>query len=518
MKKLIAVLCILWCTLPVFAQKNDFLLHDIRLPDQFSQQIFSCLEQDQSGLLWFVTSNGLYRYDGSDVIHLDPESKPSIPHTDINTLFADKEHNLWIGAKDGLTRLDLKTWVSAEVKSKPGMQAPSLYFRTLAEDRRGNIYAGTKDGKVFRVINDSLILLLDINQSLPDLYDLPNITFIQEPYPNQLWIGTSAGKLVRISVKPDGSYCAPKYYGLDKFKGEQIASAIFSTSGKCLMDVSAHGLYTLNTQTGTFEKVKGKYGDLGRNGQVFLAPLNKDETLMLTNTPAIGKSKLLIYSFAKDTINEQELHFPDYLKDNHIVRFSHAGSMILLSLNAHIMELAPSQSPFRALMAEPKSLNSIRAIYKQPGGNLYAGSYKDGFVRLNEKNGVKEVIARKYVYSILHWDKDTLLLSTEGDGLLWYEPQKNRLTKLNIPINQTDGAPMGKFITFLLRKSDQEILVGTYERLYIVNPYKRSARVIRNDRLSKTRILSLIQQGENYLIATENGILRWNSRTDSVGN
>lgn len=91
-------------------------MHDIRLPDEFSQQIIKWFEMDRSGMLWLVTGNGLYRYDGGEAIHLGADSYPKLPHAAINTVFADAHNNLWIGAKDGLTRLNLKTWSTKEIK------------------------------------------------------------------------------------------------------------------------------------------------------------------------------------------------------------------------------------------------------------------------------------------------------------------------------------------------------------------------------------------------------------------
>lgn len=516
MKNIIALLCLLCCSLPVVAQKSGFLLQDIRLPLAFNQQIINCLEEDNAGFLWFVTNNGLYRYDGTDVIHLDKEND-MIAESAIKTLFADQRGNLWIGTKNGLIRFNLNTWTATKMKSEKDLDYLSNYILEVSGGRDGTVYAGSLDGKVYKVASGRLIQILDINAAMPALYDLPNVTDIQEPYPGQLWIVSTAGKLIKMQVKPDGSYGDPVFYDLGEFNGERIINVTFGGSGKCLMVVPEHGLYVLNTKTGDFKKCSGKYGDLGVDGQVFMAPLDSSETLLLTNAPSVGKQKLLIYNFQKDTIVEQNLYFPGYLADNHITWFSHTGSMILLSLNEHLMELNTSKSPFETLMGEPKSLNSIRAIYKQPGGNLYVGSYKDGFVMLNEEKREKKVIARKYVYSILPWSKDSLLLSTEGDGLIWYEPGKDKLTPLHIATERTSGNPMGKYLTFLLRgKGKDQVMVGTNERLYMVNPYKRTARVIGQGRLARTRVLGLMKKGSDYFIATERGILKYSSITDSI--
>lgn len=516
MKRLFTLLCILCGALMSSAQKGDFALHSITLPAQFSQQIITCMEQDDLGMFWFVTNDGLFRFDGNEVVHLGPESTPRIPHMDIKALFRDKKGNMWIGAQDGITCLNLHNWSTKEIKSKKGLTALSLYIKVIGEGSDGMIYAGSQNGRVYKVQNDSLVCIFDMNKSFDDLYDLPNITFIHAPVSGQLWMGTSVGRIIIIDTHNDGTYGNPRFYGLDAFKKEQITAATFGPKGNCILSVSNFGLYYLNASTGDLHKLKGPHGDLGKYGQVFMAPLNNHQTIIMTNTPGIGKEKLFLYDFETDSITVRDLHFPRYLEDNHIVWLSHTGSKVLLSLNDQVMELAHSNSPFNALMAEPKSLNSIRAVYKQPGGKLLAGSYKDGFVSYDEKTGDRKVVARKYVYSIIPWNKDSVVLSTEGDGLFWYEIAKNKLTNIEIPAQNIRGKPMGTFLTFLLRFDASHLLVGTYERLYMVNPYTHRAHAIREDRLLKTRVLNILKRREDYLVATEHGVLKWNSQTDSI--
>lgn len=516
MKKLIVFLFLLGCAFFSFSQEKGFLLRDINLPESFKDRIITYVEKDQAGLLWFVTNNGLYRYDGNEVIRFDKESNPAVLHSSITVIFADREDRLWIGAEDGLTRFDLKTWTTTLIKAagmKP-LKALSLHIRTIGQGQDGTVYAGSEDGKLYRVNNDSLEVVLDISLEYPGLKNMPSITSVQEPYPGQLWLSTAIGKLIRIQ---DGNYSAPEYFGLGEFHGEVIREVFFHPSGECLLSITNHGLYSFNTITGSFEKVHQRRDrDLGRSGIVFLAPLNSDEVLLFTNQPSIGKDKLFIYKFPADTITEQTIRYPEHLKDNHIDWLLNTGNSILISLNNHILELNSSKNIFRTLLADAVAINSIRSIYKHPGGKLYIGSYKDGFVRMNETSGKKEIIAREFVYTILPWNADTLLLGTEGGGLFWYETGKNRLTALRIHALEKGDRVPGSFITTLIREKPDAIWMGTYEGLFLVNPYTKTAQPVRDDRLAKTKIFSMIGQGEKFLISTPYGILQWNSKTNSL--
>ena len=516
MKRLFALIGLLFCYVCSWAQQGEFVLHSINLPAKFGQQIITSLEQDKQGMLWFVTNDGLFRFDGNDVVHLGADTDPKIAHLNIKSLFNDRKNNMWIGAQDGITKLNLHNWTTSEIKAPKHSSPLSLYIRTMTEDKNGIVYAGSQDGRVYKIVQDSMVCIFDMNLAFKDLYDLPNITFLQVVGNDQLWIGSSVGKLVRLGIHPDGTYSKPKFFGLDIFKKEQVVMASFNPQGNCIMEVPNFGLYFMNGTTGDIRKIKAPYGNIGTHGQVYMTPLDANRTIIMTNTPGIGKEKLFIYDFRSDSFSVQQLHYPGYLDENHIVWLSHTGSKILLSLNDHLLELAPSHSPFSAIMAAPKSLNSIRAVYKQPGGPLLAGSYKDGFVRFDEHTGEKQVVIRRYVYSILPWNKDTVLLSTEGNGLYWYEISLNKLTQIPITDDNINGKPMGKFLTFLSRYDKNHFLVGTYERLYKVNPYEHRARSVREDQLLKTRVLGILKRPNDYLIATENGILSWQSKTDTI--
>ena len=516
MKYLLTLLCLLFIGSLARAQQREFMLKRIELPPNFSQQIITGLEQDKLGMLWFITSEGLFRYDGAEVIHLGPETTPSIAHLNIKSLFADKKGSIWVGAQDGMTRLNLNSWTTTRIKTAQNPNSLSLYIRAIGEDRNGRVYAGSQDGIVYCVQKDSLVKVFDMNKAFDNLNDLPNITFIKEAYPGQLWIGTTIGKIIEIDLHKDGSYGNPDIFEFKEFGSEHLINAEFGRNEQCLLVVPGSGLYVFNTQLKKIRKLKGPYSDLGKTGQVFMTPLNKDVILLMTNAPSVGKEKLFLYDFRTDSLTLKELRFPGYLADNHIVWLSHSGSKILLSLNDHLLELEQSTSPFYPIMAETNALNSIRAIYKVPDGPLLAGSYKDGFVSYNEQTGIKTVIDRKYVYSIIPWAKDTVMLSTEGDGLFWYEISKQHMTPIRIPEKQIKGKIMGDFLTFLLRHDHDHVLVGTNERLYMVDPYVKTARSIKEEMLLKTKIQNIIRFGSDYLIATEHGILRWNAITDQI--
>lgn len=513
MKRTITLFCLLCYAFCAFSQADRFVLQEIDFPKRFTDRIVTHIKKDKSGLLWFSTNNGLYRYDGNEVIHFNAESTPALQAEKITRLFVDNDSHLWIGTTDGLTRFTLTTWRTKRMPTSDVKR--TLHIASIAQGLDGTIYAGTTDGRFFRVVGDSLEIILDIKASYPLHPANAAIISINEPVPGQLWLSTEMGKLIRIRIKNE-NFEPPEYFGLKEFQNG-LGKAIFGPSGKCLLSVNNGGIYTYDIKTNIFKKIRRQQIDgLGEHGEVFIQKYGKDQVLLLTNEPSIGKEKLFIYDFLTDRVEKQLLHYPDYLKNNHIKWLQNTGNSVLLSMNMHLMELAPKKSIFSIFSANAMGLNSIRSIFKYPGGDLYMGSYKDGLVRLNEANGEQEIIARKYVYAIYPWNADSLLLGTEGDGLFWFEPQSEKLSPLHIRSVSKNAPPPEPHITVIRRVNRQSLLVGTYKGLFLVNPYTQTSLSVAEGRLKNVKIYSLTRQGNQWLVGTVAGLFEWNGHADTV--
>ncbi len=104
---------------------------------------------DSSGVLWIGTVFGLYDYDlaTGELLQYshDPLNIQSLPHDVVNTLLTDSNKNIWIGTESGLARKDQgsanftrpdSAFIS--VKNQNG-----YVIRALYEDAYGHIWIGT---------------------------------------------------------------------------------------------------------------------------------------------------------------------------------------------------------------------------------------------------------------------------------------------------------------------------------------------------------------------------------------
>lgn len=88
----------------------------LSLADGLSQSIVEGILQDRKGFMWFVTEDGLNRYDGYRfVVHRNFADNPnSLSHNELKTIYEDREGILWIGTfEGGLNRFDPSVGQSA---------------------------------------------------------------------------------------------------------------------------------------------------------------------------------------------------------------------------------------------------------------------------------------------------------------------------------------------------------------------------------------------------------------------
>ena len=105
-----------WWFLPLTGLAQDIHFELVQRPqDQFGVSV-AAMAQDQKGLLWIGTSNGLFKYDGSQytVYHNQASNPNSLSDEFIESIATDRQGYIWIGchhSTSGLDRLDPSTGI-----------------------------------------------------------------------------------------------------------------------------------------------------------------------------------------------------------------------------------------------------------------------------------------------------------------------------------------------------------------------------------------------------------------------
>ncbi len=115
------------------------------------QKIVNCLYPDINNIIWFGTSEGLFRYNETDSTmksffhHQDISS--SLSDNFIRTLFRDSDNNLWIGTINGLNLFNENDQSFIRyTKTESANSLSGTDIRTILEDKKGRIWVGSAQG------------------------------------------------------------------------------------------------------------------------------------------------------------------------------------------------------------------------------------------------------------------------------------------------------------------------------------------------------------------------------------
>jgi len=120
-----------------------------------SQSIVEDMLQDRAGFMWFVTEDGLNRFDGySFSVYRNEAGDPTtLSHNELKSVYEDRSGTLWVGAfAGGLNRFDPTTGTVVRYTHDPirpeGLAAETV--RAVVEDRDGHLWIGTQGGGLER--------------------------------------------------------------------------------------------------------------------------------------------------------------------------------------------------------------------------------------------------------------------------------------------------------------------------------------------------------------------------------
>ena len=131
--------------------RDQIRFRTIDMADGLSSTTARALAQDEKGMVWVGTQEGLNRYDGYGfrVYRADSERADSLSDSHITTLAADGMGQLWMGTiGGGVNRMDLATGSVQRFLAGPETGLIGTQVNALLIDRDGTLWSATQDGAV----------------------------------------------------------------------------------------------------------------------------------------------------------------------------------------------------------------------------------------------------------------------------------------------------------------------------------------------------------------------------------
>ena len=191
------------------SQDKKMIFEHLTIEDGLSQSTVNCIMQDSKGFMWFGTSAGLNKYDGSFKIYKNEhENLNSLCSNSILCLYEDTQGNIWIGSSEGLNKLDIEYGKFYSYRHDPE-NINSLcnnIVMSIYQDNTGILWIGT-DGGIDK-LDTKNNKFTHLSSALQDSKNtnVGSINSIYQDSYGDIWIGTVYGGLLK--------YLPDKFYSL----------------------------------------------------------------------------------------------------------------------------------------------------------------------------------------------------------------------------------------------------------------------------------------------------------------
>ncbi len=146
------------------------------------------ITEDRNGHIWVASSQGIYIYDGTELIRKITEAD-GLYYSDSRVMFEDDDGTMWVGTNGGLhtirdykvTRIPLVNELESEFVDQPNI-------RTIHKDIDGTYWIGTYGDGLFRIKNDEIFRFT----TEQGLFDNTSSHIIEDDKAN-FWMGSNRG-------------------------------------------------------------------------------------------------------------------------------------------------------------------------------------------------------------------------------------------------------------------------------------------------------------------------------------
>lgn len=218
------LLLLLQSTSSLFAIQSAYFEH-LKVSNGLSHYSVNSLFQDEHGLIWIATRDGLNRYDGNEITVYKQikGDTTALFGNNIRSVCGDKNGNLFMQCKSGLIAFDLRTeifktirrqdvstisygnnnlWFSSSdtIFSYQPNDAVKLKMHLLLMNKAMRVSAihETTDQLLYVATNTSGLLVYDKNKKIVKRWNITDIVYLYEDSKRNVWVCTRFSGLYKI--------------------------------------------------------------------------------------------------------------------------------------------------------------------------------------------------------------------------------------------------------------------------------------------------------------------------------
>lgn len=503
--------------------------------------------------MWIGTSNGLVRYDGSEVLIFqnDPNDPTSISGNQISTLEFEGDSILWVGTlESGISKLDLKTRKFQQFLPEQGRSEsiPSREVYALKHDAHGDLWVGYNREGFGRFNKETLafeqIKVTSLETSFSNRQNNVVLNFIiDKSDPDIIWIVTlrslikyhiKSGEMTRLGpYDDDPSGIENRLLG---FNG-----GIQSKNGEIYLACERYGVWVYSPDTDTWKNYSEKRLDpKSRSENSFSLIQEIDSQVFWLSSKKRGVFVLnteseQISPFQDDT-ETADSQLPEtinawILKSEEGYWFGADDGVKLFNKQANQFDIHSFRPDAEWLIGR----QSISAIYPINTHEIYFGGYAgEGVYRYNLKTRTKRLIyppeklekSEANMFFLRDFVKinDTTLLVLTYDALYTLNLNTEKLIRLNTGLKYGEDYYM---LNRILRHSDGNYHISTrYSGVITLDFTFKYLGQLEADLQNPTRsivsssyIHEICEDPDGMVwIGTEDGFSKWNPKENTFSN
>lgn len=440
-----------WHALSGQPAQDGVTFRTLSIEHGLSQSIVNAMTQDSRGFMWFVTEDGLNRYDGYTfkIFKPDPKDPHSLAHNEIKSICESSDGTLWIGSfYKGLEHFDPATEKFTHYQHDP-LDPSSLgnnIVWAVLEDRNGRVWVGTGGGGLDLLDRTKgRFSHFRHNSSDPSSISGDDVRALLEDRTGNIWVGTSGGGLSRLDPV-SGKFTRFTHSESDpgSLSNDDVRAIAADPSGALWIGTNGGGLNRLDPATGRFRRFTHLEMDpMSLGDDHVLAIIVDPEGTVWAGTDGGGLCRLKDPASGLFTSFRNDSQDPRSIGSNRVWSLCLDRSMVLWmgTYGGGASRCDLRKKKFLLYRNDPKdpsslSDNIVWTFYEPEKGRLWVGT-NDGGLNLMDRTTGKftrylhdpsdpDSLGHNSVRMVIPDPDGTLWVATNGGGLDKFDPKKGR--------------------------------------------------------------------------------------------
>ena len=541
-KYLLIIFCLI-VNAQLISQVHVVPIGDRKIEPQqsLSQGRINAITEDDNGIMWIGTLDGLNSYDGYNiqVFRHKIGDSTSISNNTINDLDKDTKGNIWIATENGLNLVNPKTntFKSFLVKTNSFKGRNENQITAVYVDENNIVWYSTYGAGIVKFDyekGNKEYVSLDIDSLGEACQNVKKFIVDNEGY---IWYACANGNLYKVDVV-NKTIENIKFDGVsDEIVNKTFISSMFkSSSGKIYFTTQGenYGLYYYNPTSNLIEADESFNSKLNNDQFIsclrFLSDIKEDESGNLW----VSSSYRGVFKYSYDNSIS---FYPDYILDKteqeyfggseiKSLYFSKSGILwfgtngyglsSINDFNFFFNTISPNQ------FSNAFTTKSVRSIFDDEN-YIWVGGYK-GLVRIDKRNNIiKSYLFGSAIYTLFPNPKNNNLIfvGTDGGGLYLYDKLKHSLLNKFPPITINHKLE-GTNIYFVNKLNDSILWIGRNIGLekYNLNSNEFNYVKIKDDiQFKNENYFSVLcshvdDKGNSWFGSIRNGLWLYNKETD----